>query len=289
MQLLHNAKDIKGEITQQNFSPLLSPQERIRSNAELIKILGPAIMQNYVAPIQGKQYVMVAGLQAIGSALGYSVRVVSCVHKAASDGLAGHWEANAIVVDTNTGLEIAQGLGHVFDDESPWGKRPRFAQAAMCQTRATGRALKGAVGFLLALIGAETSFAEEMPQQDYSEAQPRQLSQGAEQTTPWIEEFKKNSPKPPTPTKKYDDLADKGTSQFNLTAAEIVKTGTSKFGEWTLTKFETAQGASFSSINKGITAEANDLCNRNCPVEITWERTPKGGLNIVSITEFVPI
>ena len=276
MQAISNAKDFKGEITQQNFSPLLSPQERIRSNAELIKILGPAIMQNYVAPIQGKQYVMVAGLQAIGSALGYSVRVVSCVHKAASDGLAGHWEANAIVVDTNTGLEIAQGLGHVFDDESPWGKRPRFAQAAMCQTRATGRALKGAVGFLLALIGAETSFAEEMPQQDYSEAPPRQLAAAP-------------TPAPTQAARKYDELADKGTSQFNLTNSEVVKTGTSKFGEWTLTKFETAQGASFSSINKGITAEANDLCNRLCPVEITWERTPKGGLNIVSITEFIPI
>ena len=273
MQAISNAKDLKGEITQQNFSPLLSPQERIRSNADLIKVLGPAIMQNYVAPIQGKQYVMVAGLQAIGSALGYSVRVVSCVHKPASDGLAGHWEANAIVVDTNTGLEIAQGLGHVFDDESPWGKRPRFAQAAMCQTRATGRALKGAVGFLLALIGAETSFAEEMPQQDYNEAPPKQLPQAAASTTP---------------PKKYDDLSDKGTSQFNLTSAEVVKTGTSKFGEWTLTKFETAQGPSFSSINKGISQDATNHYNANNPVEITWERTPKGGLNIVSITEFCP-
>jgi len=264
MQALSNAKEIKGEITQ--FKGIQTPQDRIRSNAELIKTLAPAIMQNYVVAIQQKNYVLVAGLQAIGSALGYSVRVVSCVHKPASDGLAGHWEANAIVVDTNTGLEIAQGLGHVFDDESPWGKRPRFAQAAMCQTRATGRALKGAVGFLLALIGAETSFAEEMPQQDYNEAPPKQL--------------------PQAPAKKYDDLADKGTSQFNLTSAEIVKTGTSKFGEWTLTKFETAQGPSFSSINKGISQDATDHYNANNPVEITWERTPKGGLNIVSITEF---
>ena len=271
MQAIGNTKEVKGEITQ--YKGIQTPQDRIRSNAELIKVLGPAIMSNYVAPIQGKQYVLVAGLQAIGSALGYSVRVVSCVHKAASEGLAGHWEANAIVVDTNTGLEIAQGLGHVFDDESPWGKRPRFAQAAMCQTRATGRALKGAVGFLLALIGAETSFAEEMPQQDYSETPPKQLPQAPANTTP---------------PKKYDDLADKGTSQFNLTSAEVVKTGTSKFGEWTLTKFQTAQGPSFSSINKGFSQDATDYYNSNTPVEIAWERTPKGGLNIVSITEFCP-
>jgi hypothetical protein len=271
MQALSNAKEVKGEITQ--FKGIQTPQDRIRSNADLIKVLGPAIMSNYVVNISSKSYVMVAGLQSIGSALGYSVRVVSCVHKPASEGLAGHWEANAIVVDTNTGLEIAQGLGHVFDDESPWGKRPRFAQAAMCQTRATGRALKGAVGFLLALIGAETSFAEEMPQQDYSEAPPKQLPQAPANTTP---------------LKKYDDLADKGTSQFNLTSVEVVKTGTSKFGEWTLTKFVTAQGPSFSSINKGITQDATDHYNANNPVEITWERTPKGGLNIVSITEFCP-
>lgn len=71
-------------------------------------------------------------------------------------------EATAAVLNER-GLEVGRGIGCVFDDERPWNTRPQFARQMMAQTRATGRALKGVVGWAFAMLGAESSLAEEMP------------------------------------------------------------------------------------------------------------------------------
>jgi hypothetical protein len=69
------------------------------------------------------------------------------------------------VVD-HRGVVLGRGVGCVFDDEKPWNTRPQFARQMMAQTRATGRALKGVMGWATALLGAEASLAEEMPAED---------------------------------------------------------------------------------------------------------------------------
>jgi hypothetical protein len=75
--------------------------------------------------------------------------------------LPGYWEAIAVVFDR--GVAVGRGIGGVFDDERQWAKRDHFARQMMAQTRATGRALKGVMGWATALLGAEGSLAEEMP------------------------------------------------------------------------------------------------------------------------------
>lgn len=163
-----------GSITHQPSSAV----DRLNAAKELILALRPTIHQNYVTTIQGRNYIMVAGAQALASAMGYTVRIQSCEHRTATD-IPGHWEAVAIVVDSSSGMEIGSGYGHVFDDERPWGAREKFAQAAMCQTRATGRALKSCVGWMFALCGAEGSFLEEMPQTEQPRAEPKAATQVA--------------------------------------------------------------------------------------------------------------
>jgi hypothetical protein len=143
---------------------LLSPQDRVRQNQAVVASVAKLVQDNFIVRVQGRGYLMVQGAQAIGTAMGYTTAIESMRHvPAGDDGIAGYWEAIATVMAD--GQIVGRGMGCVFDDEKPWCNRPQFARQMMAQTRATGRALKGVMGWATALLGAEGSFAEEMPQE----------------------------------------------------------------------------------------------------------------------------
>lgn len=142
----------------------LAPMDRARANEQAVLSVAKFVQHNYVVKVQGRAYMMVAGASSVAQALGYTTGIESTRHVPAADGLAGYWEAVAVVYAD--GVVVGRGVGSVFDDERPWNSRPQFARQAMAQTRATGRALKGVMGWACALIGAETSLAEEMPSED---------------------------------------------------------------------------------------------------------------------------
>ena len=148
---------------------LHSPMELHTRNQQAITAVREVVQTHYMNRIQGRAYLMGAGAQAIATALGYTTGIESVRHVPATDDLPGYWEATATVMQS--GQVVGRGVASVFDDERPWNTRPHFARQAMAQTRATGRALKGVMGWACAIIGAETSLAEEMPQDD---AQPSQ-------------------------------------------------------------------------------------------------------------------
>lgn len=134
---------------------------RARFEAKVTKEMTPFLQGNHITPIQGRQYLTVAGATALASACGYAVREVGVVR--VDIGGTGAWEATCEIVERETGLVIGRGSGLVMDDERPWSSRPRFAQRAMASTRAAGRALRLSLGHLFALVGAQTCTAEEMP------------------------------------------------------------------------------------------------------------------------------
>jgi len=142
----------------------LSASERLTEAEVLLSSIGPLVKDKYMVNIQGNNYLQVAGAASLGWALGYTTRLLSCERADSGD----HWVSVAEVIDTATGEIVGRGHGHVFDDENPWGKRPQHARAAMCQTRAQGRALKGVVGWLFGMLGAQTSLIEEMPQEAFN-------------------------------------------------------------------------------------------------------------------------
>jgi len=157
----------------------LAPMDRARANEQAVLSVAKFVQHNYVVKVQGRAYMMVAGASSVAQALGYTTGIESTRHVPAADGLAGYWEAVAVVYAD--GVVVGRGIGSVFDDERPWNSRPQFARQAMAQTRATGRALKGTMGWACALIGAETSLAEEMPAEDATmpqeaSAQPLRLA-----------------------------------------------------------------------------------------------------------------
>ena len=262
---------------------IVTPQSRLLAAQGLITALKPAIQDNYVARISGRTYIMVAGAQALASAMGYTVKIVSCKHHNGDD---GHWEAVASVIDTSTGQIIGEGFGHVFDNERPWCDRPMFARAAMCQTRATGRALKGCIGWMFALVGAEGSFLEEMPSETVAQAPALPPAQTEAKTiqfdaAPVTQESFKPAPEAP---KKYDNLPDAGSAVFTPISAEVAKSGSGKYGAWELVVVKTVEGSQFATLNKRVAQACKELCEggeQRCL--ITWKRTPKGGLDITAI------
>lgn len=165
----------------------LAPMERARANEAAVLSVAKFVQHNYVVKVQGRSYMMVAGASSVAQALGYTTGIESARHIPAADGLAGYWEAVAVVYAD--GVVVGRGVGSVFDDERPWNSRPQFARQAMAQTRATGRALKGVMGWACALIGAETSLAEEMPAEDATMPQdasdaPKRLPEPPNKPTP---------------------------------------------------------------------------------------------------------
>lgn len=146
------------------MSDLLAPQDRVKQNEQLVRALGTIVKHNYVIRVSGREYLTVAGAQAIASGMGLTTTTEQLRHVPATDGMTGYWEATSTVVDQR-GVVLGRGVGCVFDDEKPWNTRPQFARQMMAQTRATGRALKGVMGWAFAMLGTASSLHEEMPEE----------------------------------------------------------------------------------------------------------------------------
>ena len=110
--------------------------------------------------LQGKKYIQAEGWQALANLSGYSPRIDEV-----SELENGDCRAVCSLVRLVDGEIIARAEGYVGTDERTWANRPRYARRAMAQTRATSRACRSALAFLVPLIDASlsTTPAEEIP------------------------------------------------------------------------------------------------------------------------------
>ncbi len=108
-----------------------------------------------VQRIGGREHVRVEGWQTLGAMLGCSTRIVWS--RPVEDG----WEARAEVVSAD-GRIIGAGEGMCTRAERNWAKRDAFALRSMAQTRATSRALRVPLAFVMTLAGHDATPAEEM-------------------------------------------------------------------------------------------------------------------------------
>ncbi len=113
--------------------------------------------RNLAVDIGGRQHLKIEALQALAVMLG----LYSSIEWTRSLP-AGGWEARC-VVRNSAGNIVGSGEAMCSRDESLWRDRDEFALRAMAQTRATGRALRGLLGFVMVLAGYEPCGAEEMP------------------------------------------------------------------------------------------------------------------------------
>ena len=173
--------------TNETAMVLVTPQELVKRSKDAIAAIRDVVEKHYIEEIDGKRYLKVAGAQAMATSLGYTTGTSTCRYIAkGEDGIPGRWEAVATVM--LHGQIVATGISAVFDDERGWSRKPHFARMGMASTRATGRALKGVMGWATALVGAEGSLSEEMPEMGSRTPQvasepPRRLAPPQDQGT----------------------------------------------------------------------------------------------------------
>lgn len=112
--------------------------------------------QGMVQNIQGRPHVRVEGWQTLGSMLGVVPVVVWT--RETEDG----WEAR-VEARTLDGRVVGAAEAMCTRKEKTWAKRDPYALRSMAQTRATSKALRGPLGFVVTLAGYEATPAEEMP------------------------------------------------------------------------------------------------------------------------------
>lgn len=148
-----------------------SPVGVIRQAYAISQPLAKAIQgAKLTVEINGRDYVRVEGWTMLGSMLGVFPLVVS-TRQTFSEGFSqtgepvktpNGWEA-VVEARTLSGAVVGRAEAQCTRDERMWSNREDYALRAMAQTRATSRAMRGPLGFVVALAGFEATAAEEMP------------------------------------------------------------------------------------------------------------------------------
>lgn len=129
--------------------------ERATALAEVVK------KQKLFSKIQGREYVRVEGWTLLGSMMG-AFPVTDWCHELTEDGKVIGFEAR-VEVRTLEGQTIGAAIARCTRREQNWKSRDDFALESMAQTRATSKALRLPLGFIMQLAGFEATPAEEIP------------------------------------------------------------------------------------------------------------------------------
>jgi hypothetical protein len=134
------------------------PAEVVARGNNTAKACKAIILQNTMQ-LQGKRWVKAEGWQALAAACGYSPRI-DVVEELAN----GDIRAMCSLIRLSDGEVVASAEGYIGTDETMWKSRPRYAKRAMAQTRATSRACRSALAWIIPLLdaGLETTPAEEV-------------------------------------------------------------------------------------------------------------------------------
>jgi len=123
------------------------------------------VKQHLYATIGGKNYVTVEGWELAGTLLGVFPRL-EWTRRIRGGETADYqrdgWEARvaAVHIGSENVLGVAEQM--CVRDEATWKAREDYALRGMAQTRATSRALRIPLGFVMKLAGFEATSAEEM-------------------------------------------------------------------------------------------------------------------------------
>ena len=140
-----------------NLFGAASPVEVVRQTTLVADALADVLRKKKLfASIQGKNYVTVDGWQLLGSMLG--VYPVCVWTKELEDG----WEAR-VEARTRDGAVVGAAEAECRRSERAWANRDSYALRSMAQTRATSKALRQPLGFVVKLAGYESTPSEEIP------------------------------------------------------------------------------------------------------------------------------
>ncbi len=109
-----------------------------------------------ISVISGKEFPKVEAWTLLGTMLGVFPVVVWTRE------ITGGWEAR-VEAHTLSGAVVGAAEAICENTEQNWKGRPSNALKSMAQTRATSKALRGPLGFVMTLAGLEATPAEEIP------------------------------------------------------------------------------------------------------------------------------
>jgi len=140
----------------------ISPAEQVAYAVEVADALKPIIQQKGLSHRLNKknpddEYVELEAWQTCGKLCGMSAKIEWCRQ------IEGGFEARAVVIRVDTGLEIGSGESRCTRSEYNWKTRDDYALSGMAQTRAQSRALRGQLAWILVLAGYKPTPSEEMP------------------------------------------------------------------------------------------------------------------------------
>lgn len=135
--------------------------ERASRVADALK--GVIVKQQLFKVINSKPHVFVEAWATCGAMLGLTSYVVWS-RPIGEKGEHGHdWEAR-VEVHALDGRVISAAEAMCTRKESKWKTRDDYAVRSMAQTRATSKAFRGPLGFIVTLAGYSATPAEEMPE-----------------------------------------------------------------------------------------------------------------------------
>ena len=132
--------------------------------------------QGLISKISGKEYPRCEAWTLLGTMLGVFPVLVW------TRPVEGGWEAR-VEAKTRDGSVVGAAEAQCLKTERNWSSRDDFALRSMAQTRATAKALRMPLGFVMTLSGIEPTPAEEMTFEQKPERTPRRTSDQTPQST----------------------------------------------------------------------------------------------------------
>lgn len=123
------------------------------------------------ANINGRKHVLLEGWTTLGALVG--VFAVPVWTREVADG----WEAR-VEARTMTGAVVGAAEAQCLRTERMWAERDDYALRSMAQTRASSKALRLPLGFIMTLAGFDPTPADEMPHENNGTEAPRATTNG---------------------------------------------------------------------------------------------------------------
>lgn len=154
------------------------PADIVKRASAVASALAPVIEDRKLfIPIQGRKHVRVEGWTLLGTMLGVFPVTAWCRP------LENGWEAR-VEARTLGGQLVGAAEAQCTRSENTWKNRDDFALRSMAQTRATSKAMRLPLGFVVTLAGYDSTPAEEMDgveREQRTPSRPPQRPQSASQ------------------------------------------------------------------------------------------------------------
>lgn len=162
------------------------PGEIVQHATEVANALTQVIKSKGLAKrIGNREYLVVEAWTLLGSMLGV-FPVCEWTRQ-----IEGGWEAR-VEARTLSGAVVGAAEAECLKSESNWKNRDDYALRSMAQTRATAKALRLPLGFIVVLAGFEATPADEMPDNESASSDPAPVNESQTRGEAGSEEVEAN-------------------------------------------------------------------------------------------------